>query len=92
VRKQEFLQKWKESIRDLKTPFIAMCSLNENWGILSSHFPNRTAAWGSCCYKKKDQLTHEFLNHDKTIMMIINQHSNLSHPKVLTLLQGFHNF
>ena len=65
-----------------------MCSLNENWGWLSSYFPNRTAAWGSCCYKRKDQLTHAFLNHKKTLMLIINQHSNISHPKILMLPRG----
>ena len=80
--KKDFLNRWKAAVNDIFTPFIAICSLNENWGILSSYFPNRTAAWGNCCYRKKDELTHEFLNHEKTIMMIINQHSNISHPKV----------
>eukprot|EP01041_Mallomonas_annulata_P002345 gene2345-4558_t len=88
VQKKDFLKNWKLAKDDIIYPFIAMCSLNENWGWLSSYFPNRTAAWGSCCYRRKDALLHEFLNHKKTLMLIINQHSNISHPKVLMLPRG----
>lgn len=87
-RKYDFLKEWKKVQDQIDSPFIPMCSLNENWGWLSSYFPNRTSPWGSCCYKKKDQLTLKFLDHDKTLMLIINQHSNISHPKILTLPRG----
>lgn len=72
----------------IDTPFIAVCSLNENWGFLSTRFPNRTAGWGQCCVSKKDMLVYDFLNHEKTLMLITNQHTNVSHPKLLILPRG----
>ena len=65
-----------------------MCVLNENWGWLSTMMPNRTAAWGKCCDRKTDKLLFKFLDHPKTLMLIIGQHSNISHPKILTLPRG----
>lgn len=72
----------------LDTPMIAICSLNENWGFISTNFPNRTAGWGQCCNTKRDEVVLEFLNHDKTLMLVTNQHNNVSHPKLLTLPRG----
>jgi hypothetical protein len=88
VKKEWFFDRWAEVKSKLDVPFITMCSLNENWGVLSTNFPNRTAGWGACCNKPSDRVLHEFLAHDKTLMFIINQHSNLSHPKLLTLPRG----
>ena len=51
-------------------------------------YPNRTAKWGRCCDQPKHKLLHEFLDHPKTLMVVIGQHSNISHPKVLTIPRG----
>jgi hypothetical protein len=88
VKKEWFFDEWNKVKDKLDYPFITMCSLNENWGVLSTNFPNRTAGWGACCNQKKDYNLHQFLNHKKTLMFIINQHSNISHPKLLTLPRG----
>jgi len=88
VKKEWFFDRWHEIKNKLDYQFITMCSLNENWGVLSTNFPNRTAGWGSCCNKPSDKKLHDFLAHDKTLMFIINQHSNLSHPKLMTLPRG----
>ena len=88
INRNDFFKQWKDIKNEIDVPFITVCSLNENWGVFSTMFPNRTAAWGSCCSKKSDDNLHEFLNHPKTLMMVINQHSNLSHPKILTLPRG----
>ena len=88
VKKEWFFDRWHEIKHKLDTPFITMCSLNENWGVLSTNFPNRTAGWGACCNKPSDRKLHDFLAHDKTLMFIVNQHYNLSHPKLLTLPRG----
>jgi len=82
VNEHDFLLTWKKSVDNLRTPFIAMHAMNENWGFFSTYFPNRTANWGTCCFKKRDLIMHEFLNHDMTVMMITNQHNNITHPKV----------
>ncbi len=88
VKREWWFEEWSKVKDRLDFPFITMCSLNENWGPLSTNFPNRTAGWGACCNKKSQRVIHEFLNHDKTLMLVINQHSNISHPKILTLPRG----
>ena len=55
---------------------------------LATMYPNRTAKWGRCCDQPKHKLLHEFLDHPKTLMVVIGQHSNISHPKVLTIPRG----
>ena len=62
--------------------------MNENWGMLSTMVPNRTAKWGNCCEKPRDRVIYDFLNHPKTLMLAVNQHTNISHPKVLVLPRG----
>ena len=90
MKRVNFLLEWSLIKKEINTPFITMCVLNENWGWLSTMFPNRTAAWGKCCDKddKLHKNLHDFLNHDKTLMLVIGQHSNISHPKILTVPRG----
>lgn len=89
ISRNEFLQKWKVMKNKINIPFITVCALNENWGMLSTMFPNRTAKWGQCCTKPSDRtLLYEFLDHDKTLLLAVNQHSNITHPKVLTIPRG----
>jgi hypothetical protein len=88
IDRATFFKHWRKVMHRIDTPFIAVCSLNENWGFLSTRFPNRTAGWGQCCVSKKDMLVYDFLNHEKTLMLITNQHTNVSHPKLLILPRG----
>jgi hypothetical protein len=44
INRYEFFKQWKKIKDDpALPPFIAVCALNENWGIFSTNFPNRTA-------------------------------------------------
>lgn len=88
ISRPNFLAEWRKVKDELDFPFIAVCTLNENWGMLSTMIPNRTAAWGNCCENRRDRGIYDFLNHPKTLMLAINQHSNISHPKVITLPRG----
>lgn len=79
---------WDEVKDHIEIPFIAMDLHDENWGILSTYFPNRTKDWGFCCPEPQKKRLLEFLDHNKTLMFLINQHSNISHPKLLSLPRG----
>lgn len=85
IDRATFFRHWRKVKNRIDTPFIAVCSLNENWGFLSTRFPNRTAGWGQCCQRPQDKIVYDFLNHDKTLMLATNQHTNVSHPKLLIL-------
>lgn len=90
IKRLDFLKHWAEVKDKIDTPFVALCVLNENWGWLSTMFPNRTAGWGKCC-DKADPLhknLHDFLDNEKTLMLVVGQHSNISHPKLLTYPRG----
>ena len=87
----KIFENWNLAKNNINTPFIALSVLNENWGFLSTVFPRRVANWSICrCEKipRVGQLFREFLNHDKTVMLMVSQHHNQSHPKILTLPRG----
>lgn len=89
LHRDGLLVHWNKSKHYIVKPFIALDTHDENWGLFSTHFPNRTAKWGHCCINEKaDYLLPEFLNHNKTIMVLINQHSNITHPKIITTPRG----
>lgn len=80
---------WTPIRKDINTPYILLHAQNENWGIFSTLFPNRTVDWGRCCDDAADRKhLKEFLDDDNLLMFLINQHSNISHPKVLTIPRG----
>ncbi len=87
-----FLKQWSDVKNEIQTPFIALHSSNENWGLLSTFFPNRSENWGSCCEPDVTKTLLEFLNHDKTLMLMIGQHSNITHPKIVTIPRGLPTF
>ena len=90
IDRKTFFKHWRKVKDKIDTPFIAVCALNENWGFVSSNFPNRTAGWGQCCnVMPRDKEVWDFLNHPKTLALVINQHSNISHPKVLTYIHTY---
>lgn len=91
LSQQRIFEEWDRVKYDIDTPFSAVSVLNENWGFLSTVFPQRVANWSICrCEKipKVKKLLKEFLDHDKTLMLIVSQHHNQSHPKILTLPRG----
>eukprot|EP01031_Cornospumella_fuschlensis_P034902 gene34902-42268_t len=86
--RNRFFGYWRKVKNRIDFPFISVCTLNENWGFLSTYFPNRTAAWGKCCDNPRDAIVYEFLNHEKTLLLVTNQHVNISHPKLLIWPRG----
>ena len=68
--------------------FIAMGSVDENWGWLSTYFLNRTSTWEfdlmtpapNLNLLPNGQLTAilPFLEYPKLIMIMVNQHTNVS--------------
>ncbi|RYY85487.1 hypothetical protein EON63_07395 [archaeon] len=86
--RNRFFGYWRKVKSRIDFPFIATCTLNENWGFLSTYFPNRTAAWGKCCNNPRDAIVYEFLNHEKTLLLVTNQHVNITHPKLLIWPRG----
>jgi hypothetical protein len=88
VGRSMLLEYWSRVKDVISTPFIALDVHDENWGLFSTQFPNRTANWGLCCTEKETALIHEFLNHNMTLLVVINQHSNITHPKLVTLPRG----
>ena len=83
------LYEYFDNIRNkyINKPFILLHGANENWGILSTEFPNRTANWGSCCIGEEERL-NTLLNHPKLLLFLVTQHHNITHPKLLTLPRG----
>jgi len=88
IHRRVFFEYWNTVKDRIKHPIILLDVHDENWGLLSTYFPNRTKNWGICCNQSYDSLIMDFLNHDKTIMMVINQHSNYSHPKIVSSPRG----
>ena len=87
-------------LRDTYSPFIAFPDVDENFGFLSTHFLNRTTAWHLSLTSRmpKDHVyvpkngqyeeVQAFLNHPKLIMLVINQHTNISDSKVISIPLG----
>ena len=61
--------------------------INENFGALSASFPNRTSPkYDWCCNFQPEFI--DFLNDKRLLVYVVNQFSNFSHPKILTLPLG----
>lgn len=81
------LRRWNEVKHLIDTPFIVLHAGNENWGLFSTEFPNRTVNWGTCCEDYYPDL-QKFLDHPMTLAVLVNQHHNLTHPKLISLPRG----
>ena len=86
--REKFINEWNSIKNEVKTPIIVECALNENWGWISTAYPNRTAAWGQCCMRPQEKYVLDFLEDSKILAVITGQHHNISHPKVLTIPRG----
>lgn len=82
---KDLLEAWAEVRHEIQQRFVLIVMLNENWGLLSCAFPGRTAGWGRC---KDFPLLQELLEDKNLVMLVVNQHHNSSHPKILTWPRG----
>jgi hypothetical protein len=88
VTRATLLEHWRK-VRDRVTrPFVMLDAHDGDWGLLSTQFPQRTANWGKCCTVEETSAIYEFLDHNMTLMLVVNQHHNFSHPKIVTLPRG----
>jgi hypothetical protein len=91
VAKMKFLKMWSKNRHLIDTPFVAMYVNNENWGFLGTILPNRTTNWEFCDEPIEWELKahmHAFLDDPNTIALVVNQHHNFTHPKVITVPLG----
>lgn len=87
VDRNKFLRIWQKGKDKIDRPWIGIHYANENWGMFSTYFPNRTVNWGKCC-TQHENLIKEMLDHPKTLMLLTNQHHNMTHPKLISLPLG----
>jgi hypothetical protein len=85
---KRFLKEWMMVHDKIQHPVIYLSSFNENWGLLSGLFPNRTINWTDFPTPMEYIQLRHFLNHPSTLLLLTNQHSNVTHPKLLTLPRG----
>jgi hypothetical protein len=90
IDREKFMRIWQKDKSRIDRPWIGLHSANENWGMFSTYFPNRTIDWGRCCSHPpiRGKMIQQLLDHPKTLLMLTNQHHNLTHPKLLTLPRG----
>eukprot|EP01035_Chromulina_nebulosa_P022397 gene22397-29001_t len=77
---------------------VVIGSMDENWGWLSSYFLNRTVPWGFGFGNEKNpyankytyplETIRKFLDNPNLVMLLVNQHNNVSHPKVISMPLG----
>ena len=83
----------------LKERVVGVGLFNENWGWASTQFLNRSVSWrqnlGSGTegpfeenFKFPQEILQSFLDKDEIIMMLVNQHNNITHPKLLSCPLG----
>jgi len=87
VEKYDIYRHWQAVKKEITKPFILMHGANENWGILSTLFPNRTVDWGEIEPQEEKQIL-EILNHPQLVLFAVTQHHNVTHPKLITLPRG----
>lgn len=103
TRHMDFGPEWLASIRNfshperlISRPFVGIGCPNENWGWLSTYFLNRTINWkhsfsGKDILKAQASQTLElqaFLDDPNLLMLMVNQHHNISHPKIISVPIG----
>lgn len=95
----EALMRAPEEQIAFKDKIVGLGLPNENWGWASSYFLNRTVAWGLSMdkynrgpfdkeWKYPDELMQSFLDREEIVVMLVNQHHNLTHPKILSTPLG----
>ena len=88
--REQLFDYWNKAKSNINTSFIFLHSRNENWGLFSTYFANRTKDMGYCCTETEFKALHEILDDARVLMFLTNQHLNFSHPKVLSLPRGLY--
>merc|ERR1719401_1003212 len=61
--------------------------MNENWGFLSTWYPNRTFHW-HIMNDIEYNAARDFLDHPSVRMWFHLQHTNMTHPKLMPVPIG----
>ena len=75
------------SMAKVKTHFKLLNFQGDNWGWLSTYFPNRTENWGYQKYLHDEKFRVRmmaFLNDPRLEFIVTQQHFNLTHPKLIS--------
>lgn len=77
---------------------LGIGNMDENWGWLSTYFLNRTVPWAlsfdshddpfSKDYRTPQQQVQTILDNANIVALVVSQHHNISHPKVISLPLG----
>lgn len=88
----------KEPAFKIPRKIVAVGNMDENWGWLSTYFLNRTVPWALTFAGEENPMHTKFkfpqehmqfmLDDPNLIMMVVSQHHNISHPKVISLPLG----
>ena len=75
--------------------FVGIGAMDQNWGWLSTAFLNRTVVWAFRLDGKErtspgndEDAMRSFLDDPNLIMLAVNQHTNITHPKVISVPLG----
>ena len=88
ISRKLFLQEWSQIRSEINTKFIAIVLTDPDWGWLSSYVKGRTQNLGSCCKEDGDEHLIPFLEDPNLVMLVVNQHSNIQHRKIVTFPRG----
>jgi len=87
IGREKAMRMWSLNKDNIDVPFVAIYVNNENWGYLSTGVPGRTKDW-----EQEDKwfrkTMYEFLDHPMTLALVVNQHHNFTHPKIINYPLG----
>ena len=88
ISRKLFLQEWSHVRSDIAVKYIVIVLTDPDWGWLSSYIKGRTLDKGRCCREEGDELLQQFLDDQNLLLLVVNQHTTISHPKILSLPRG----
>jgi hypothetical protein len=88
ISRKLFLQEWSHVRGDIAVKYILVVLTDPEWGWLSSYVPGRTLDKGRCCKEEGDEFLQSFLDDKNLLLLVVNQHTTISHPKILSLPRG----
>lgn len=79
-------EKWSIARPQMKgRTFTVLAGNNENWGLFSTWYPNRTARWREAITNKFRDVIETFLDCPEVNLVYHYQHFNFTHPKIVPL-------
>jgi hypothetical protein len=93
---KDLITEIKEGRFTLSRKFVGIGAMDENWGYLSTHILNRTCLWGMGITADPRTKPHisfteqvsPLLDHPNLVMLVVNQHHNITHPKIISIPRG----